>query len=345
MVEASIPRARFGIVTLVMKGDRYVPGACALAYSIKKHLHDVRRALFDVICMVTNDVTQNGVETLRKQFDRVIMVPYIRSVMHNTTTRYYQEKYGAWISESFTKWNCLGFYEYQRIAFFDADCLVMQDISLAMMDPCHQAQAAGCFANAWSETVRPMCPPPKKWKPSPNQKPMIDYYHQYIRDSRPCMIPVTPIQYALYGGPQHYDIDDNRNSNNKRMAFVCAGSSIFFQPFEGGVASFVQFCQSPAAQITSLVCGGSGPDDQMIVKFLIEKHPVHKHQEYWQHLHAGWCFIPWKPPILLSQGLQAPQDVFVQHYFNTQKPWEMDPNAWPDLKEWYEAHQATLLQT
>ena len=95
--------SRFGIVTLVMKGDRYVPGACALAYSVKKHLPNDKRALFDVICMVTDDVTQNGVETLRKQFDRVIMVPYIRSVMQNATTRYYQEKYGAWIGESFTK--------------------------------------------------------------------------------------------------------------------------------------------------------------------------------------------------------------------------------------------------
>ena len=133
-------------------------------------------------------------------------------------------------------------------------------------------------------------PSTQKWKPSPNQKPMVDHYHQYIRDSRPCMIPVTPILYALYGEPQQDSGIRLIQDNSKRMAFVCAGSIIFFQPFEGGAAAFAQFSQCRAAQITSLVCGGSGIDDQMIVNFLIEKHPVHKYQEYWQHLHAGWSF-------------------------------------------------------
>jgi hypothetical protein len=311
----------FAIVTLVMRGDRYVPGALAFAYSTKKYMPEDVRDQVDVICMVTDDVSIMARQQLTQWFDRVILVPYITYPHSFVSTKLFQEKYASWIKQSVTKWNCLGFHEYQRVGFFDADCLIMQDITGALMNETYKKHVAGCFSNAWSETCG-------------LTNGMLDFYAPYISQRNPERSPIIPI-IALHRA---------FHNQQQRMSFVCAGSSIFFTPYKDAQLDFISFVQQDSeARISTLSCGGSGPDDQLIVKFLLHRHPIHKAQKFWQHLHAGWCFIPWKPQLLIAQGLIDPRDVFVRHSFNIQKPWEMERNLYPDLLEWYEAYDSAVM--
>jgi alpha-N-acetylglucosamine transferase len=106
----------FAYVTLVMRGDKYIPGALALAYSLK-----VSGTRADVICMVTDDVDRTKLDRERL-FDKIIVIPYIRHASKLTTDK--QKKiYASWIDDSFTKWNCLRFTEYSKVCFVDADII------------------------------------------------------------------------------------------------------------------------------------------------------------------------------------------------------------------------------
>jgi glycogenin glucosyltransferase len=57
----------FAVVTFLIKNDSYIPGALALAYSLKlQHLHA------DLICFVTNDISTTGVQSLSVLYDKVV---------------------------------------------------------------------------------------------------------------------------------------------------------------------------------------------------------------------------------------------------------------------------------
>ena len=318
----AMAQARFAVVTLVMRGDRYVPGARVFARSTASLVPEADRGRVDLVCMVTDDVSGAGRAALACDFDRVVDVPYM-TAKASRLSGVFHNKYAQWVDVSFTKWNCLGFSEYARVGFFDADCLVCRDISRALLDPQHLARPAGVFSNPWSETVLSLTPE----RIQQGKKPMRDLYHPLIGTSRPSTLPREPIRQALYAGAG--------GAPWTGMHFVCAGSSIFFQPFPDGARAFRLFLDS-ARQVGNPACGGSGPDDQMIVRFLLDHHPVHA-TERWQLLNSGWCCIPWKPALLQSQGLTL-ADVHVQHFFNLQKPWEMDRTAFPDLERWWSVH-------
>jgi lipopolysaccharide biosynthesis glycosyltransferase len=116
-------KKEYAYVCLVMKGDRYVPGAIVAAHSIRKS-----KTPHDIICMVTNDVTADAVCNLRKVFDRVVNVDYIEfktAPMRNTKI---QALYGNWISQSYTKWNVLMMVSYKKILFMDCDLVVVKNM-------------------------------------------------------------------------------------------------------------------------------------------------------------------------------------------------------------------------
>jgi SAM-dependent methyltransferase len=271
--------------------------------------------------MVTSDVSARGRELLSEQFDVVVDVPIIHSP-YVKINGIFDTKYGSWIADSYTKWNCLGFDQYKRVAFFDADCLIKADITETLMNPEHLNRPAGVFSNSWSTTVMSLTPE----KIDTQKTPMVDEYHVHIGlNGRTVQtIPRLCLRRAL-------DTDRTEEDVWTGMRFVCAGSSIFFQPFPQGADVFrhhLELLTRPNPR-----CGGSGPDDQSIVRFLLEYHPVHSHYD-WQFLHAGWCFIPWKESLLQSQGLSL-SDGIIQHYFNLKKPWESERKEWPDLEDWW----------
>ena len=323
---------RYAVVTLVMRGDRYVPGARVLARSARSHLKEENKHLLHFVCMVTADVDSNARISLANDFDVLIDVPVI-SGMYSKTNGIFDSKYGTWIADSFTKWNCLGFVQYERIAFFDADCLILKDISESLMDVQFHDCPAGVFSNSWSTTVLQLTPE----RVDKSKTPMSDPYAKHVVNGdghKTLWMPAHELRESL-----DYPVDEVFGEQPSvkwtGMHFVPAGSSIFFQPIMDGAALF----QSHLPRLTKANprCGGSGPDDQAIVRFLLEYHPVHAGKQ-WQFLHAGWCFIPWKTSLLHSQKLTVEQDGVVQHYFNVKKPWESNRLDWPDLEDWWVVH-------
>lgn len=128
-------------VTLVMRGDDYVPGAVVLAQSLRwaatKH---------QIVCMITNDVSPQAKRELEIVFDHVVLVPYIRVELSPALKTARQTRiYGEWSKDSFTKWNCLAFAQYEKLCFVDADMMLLRncDHLMRMLTP------AGTFSNPY----------------------------------------------------------------------------------------------------------------------------------------------------------------------------------------------------
>jgi len=111
------------IITLVMDGNSYVPGAVALAKSLRKH---ILHGSVNIICMITADVTDS--DPLKDNYDLVVVVPKIyvkdKPDMPPRSSKIYH-----WIDHACTKWNVLGFTEYEKVLFMDCDMIAMGDIT------------------------------------------------------------------------------------------------------------------------------------------------------------------------------------------------------------------------
>jgi alpha-N-acetylglucosamine transferase len=112
---------KYAYCTLVMKGDKYIPGAIALAMSLINVKSKYKR-----ICMVTNDVSKEGCESLTNVYDDVIEVPYItkKSV---ALMGEHKDIYHEWMDSVYTKWNLLKFIDNDKILFVDADVIMMEN--------------------------------------------------------------------------------------------------------------------------------------------------------------------------------------------------------------------------
>ncbi|EDO41592.1 predicted protein, partial [Nematostella vectensis] len=106
-------------VTLVMLGDGYAAGALAVAQSLR-----MVQTKYDLVCMVTPDVTHPTRRHLCVMYDHVIEVPYIQHRCRKLWSEKQSRMYDDWIEFSFTKWNCLNLVQYERVMFIDADMVV-----------------------------------------------------------------------------------------------------------------------------------------------------------------------------------------------------------------------------
>lgn len=111
---------RYAIVTLVMNGNKYVPGAVALAHSARYYSHA------KLVCMVTDDVTDR--QQLQQAFDEVIQVERITVKGSPLKGKRAQEIYGSWIQDSPTKFQCMGLEQYDKVLFLDADTIIVNHI-------------------------------------------------------------------------------------------------------------------------------------------------------------------------------------------------------------------------
>lgn len=141
---STIPSApRYAWVTLVMKGDDYIPGALALAQSLRNC--ETKSAL---VCMVTDDVTNTN--ALSTVFDQVVKVPYLEYKTRDMKMKRQNELYGGWMSVSYTKWRALDLKQYEKVMFIDADALVMKN-----MDFLFEMQApAATFSSPWATNYK-----------------------------------------------------------------------------------------------------------------------------------------------------------------------------------------------
>lgn len=137
---------RYAIVTLVMRGDDYVPGALVVAQSLRQ----VGSRAADLVCMVDASVSERARTALGRLFDAVREVRRLTFPVLPLPTDRQQECYGAWIHDSFTKWNALGLTEYEKVLLVDADLLFVEnpDPLFAEVVP-----PAGVF---WTLTVGPI---------------------------------------------------------------------------------------------------------------------------------------------------------------------------------------------
>lgn len=118
-----IPRPRYAFVTLVMCGDDYVKGALILAWSLRQ-----QKTQHELIVMVTPDVSVSAMRLLRKLYDRVIKVQYIKTRVKSALRGKKYRREDTWIQYSLTKARMLNLTEYDKIVWLDADSIVLNNI-------------------------------------------------------------------------------------------------------------------------------------------------------------------------------------------------------------------------
>ena len=130
------------MVTLLMMGDGYLPGALMLAHSLREaspHLS----AEVDLVCMVTPDVSALARADLQTVFDVVVQVDYLSipeaRVPHRPAVRPVYAK-------TFTKLHCLGLGGYKKVLLMDADMVVVRPEVFALFNmACPAAVFFGCL--------------------------------------------------------------------------------------------------------------------------------------------------------------------------------------------------------
>ena len=128
-------------VTLVMGGDRYVPGALVLGQSLKRV-----ETKFDTVCMVAGGVSAQAVADLERVFTRVRHVDLISTPSRPMRGKKQQKLYSQeFTSTIFTKWNCLSFVEYDKVVCVDADIAFQTNADDLFSLP----TPAGTFDNPW----------------------------------------------------------------------------------------------------------------------------------------------------------------------------------------------------
>ena len=106
--------------------DVFIPGAVALINSLNHH-----KTQHDVICMVTDGVSEKGRKTLENSG---FLLKNIEKIVPNRVEgikdRY---KDNSWMM--FTKLNLWRMTEYEKLVFIDADCIVLCNVDEMMEYP------------------------------------------------------------------------------------------------------------------------------------------------------------------------------------------------------------------
>ena len=116
-------KSPYAYVWALFKGDRYLAGVLISAWSIKR-----TNTKYDLICLVTPDVSNIGRKELAKICNKVIEINYIRVTRPKLKTTRQKELYKTWIDVSYTKWNILNLTQYKKVFFLDADTIVTKNI-------------------------------------------------------------------------------------------------------------------------------------------------------------------------------------------------------------------------
>ena len=106
----------YAYVTFVMLGDKYISAAIVLAESVRKI-----GSMADLVVLVTNDVSLEGKEILKRFFDHVINVEYIN--FENWETKI--QEYPSYLDLVFTKFRIFNLIQYKKILLIDADTIIL----------------------------------------------------------------------------------------------------------------------------------------------------------------------------------------------------------------------------
>jgi len=114
-------KPKYAIVVLLMISDAYLIGCLTLAQSILsfKESHS-----FDLVCMVTPDISQDAINELKKYYTYVKLVDYINIKIERI--KHSNEEIKKIYSKTFTKFQALTLTQYKKIILMDVDMLVIR---------------------------------------------------------------------------------------------------------------------------------------------------------------------------------------------------------------------------
>lgn len=287
--------AKYAYVTLVMLGDRYVPGAIVLGHSIRKNSQYLSEGIAELICMVTSDVSREAVDKLSLVFDYVKEVKYIEKECIPLQTNQQEILYGNWMNKAFTKWNCLGL-AYQKVLFFDSDVIIVKPIDSLF----EMSTPAGVFSLPWSSNYTGTTN--REGEPVG----LTDLYAPNGIVNTGDKVPDKLIFNALEGG----------------KTFVCWATTILLPCSSELMSKFLEYINS-SSEAYGYYCHSSY-DEQAICEFLIQA------GYNWSNIDRSYNFVPYKG----KEAWQMPgKENSVLHYHGKEKPWE-DTKGWADLIYW-----------
>ncbi len=109
-------------VWLLMINDNYLPGIFTSVWSLSRTKPDS-----NTVVMVTDGVSDNSINILKKITDYVVKVEYIEYQTVPFKHKRQKELYSSWINKSFTKWQSLRL-PFKKIIFLDGDTIVLDNI-------------------------------------------------------------------------------------------------------------------------------------------------------------------------------------------------------------------------
>jgi len=306
---ALAPRSAW--VTLVMRGDAYVPGALALAASLR-----ASGTAAATVCMVTDDVSAGARRLLGRAFDRVVVVDKLTYLACPMRTEKQTAMYGSWIADSFTKWRCLDFTEYARVIFLDADVVLLGNCDHLFEVPA----PAGIFSSPWA-------------RPYAAGAGLPNPYLSALSSNCATKKRGKPVELA-HGAA----VPDAAVARGLQESFVAFGTTLLLAPAPGLLAAFCAYC---ARAVDARGCVGSsacfsGADEQSIVGFFLELAAAssRKNASAWHHISQRFGDIPWHPRWQ-TKNSAWPADSRILHFHGKTKVWATSPEEWPDVAPWW----------
>jgi len=355
--------ARNAWVTLVMRGDAYVPGALALAASLRGS-----GTAAATVCMVTPDVSAGARALLSRAFDRVALVDPLTYPTRPMPTAKQREIYGGWISDACTKWRCLGLAEYARVIVLDADTVLLGNCDHLFDLPA----PAGIFSSPWAAQYAKRPPGlPDVYNPgaSAGKKPVrkrgdrparADPPHGADRPARadpphgadrPARAdpPHGADRPAPVDLPHGAPVPDAAVARGLRESFTAFGTSMLLAPAPGLLEEFIAHCEAVVAASGQIGTAGcfNGADEQMIVGFFLQRATAQARAPVWHHISQRFGDIPWhanwqEGAGSAPAGAKWPADSRILHYHGQRKAWEMRPSEWPDVAIWWRFAAAAI---
>jgi len=299
----------YAYITLVMKGDKYVPGAAVLGQSFKKF--SVGHPTY---CMVTNDVSLPAQDLLGKIYDKVFIVPMIESKKRTKFATEFQENmYKSWIDASYTKWSFLNPDIYKdvkvpdKVVFVDSDALLRRNINRLFT----LSTPACVFSSGYGRNVMDN-----------------GLYESYGKPRYGEVIPKSKIAFALNM--------NNKKRSKKESTYVLAGALTMQKPDKKMYNRMIEIIKDCELKDKPYGHFGvvSGHDEQMLGELMLEldHDPVHITPGYaWDAGRVGW--VP------------NEADRAVIHYYGNQKPWFIPRvNHWKDTDEWWSVADIIIRQ-
>lgn len=275
-------------ITLVMRGDSYVPGALVLGQSLRDH-----KTKHELVVMVTPDVSTEARLLLATVFHRVLPIAYLSAYVTRMATRNQQFIYGEWIHDSFTKFRMLGLTEYEEICFLDADKLFLTNCDELFDVP----SPASVWSNVWAE---PFAPKTQRAMKNP-------FVHLKHGDQVPHNLVQNALRMSATEKGEH--------------TFVGGGGVIRLRPNREDMIAYEEALSkfSRREAFGDVNCR-SGFDEQSIVWFYRTYRPDLR----WTHIHQKYDFFVGRDEWLKEGDMVHEPKCY--HYYGHRKPWfKKDP--------------------